>query len=272
MLIYLTSSFLPFQEREEYRRLPGLNQFGFMDELKSVWPKAAKLLVIAADPDDAEATDFHVRELKDVLELGGFDLKELYIADHRNEKPMGERIAWADVIYLAGGHAPSQLRFLREIGFANALASFDGILIGLSAGSVNMADEVYLMPEFAEEAVDPGFVRFQKGLGLTALNIVPHRDYMKSLVIHGLRMVEDILLPDSYGHRFYMISDGSYFRIIDGMTEFFGEGEILSDGQMDPLLPGVLLPVSSAIGAGAWQAVARDGFECVFRIDTKTKK
>jgi len=45
-----------------------------------------------------------------------------------------------DVVILAGGHAPTQNAFFHKIKLKELLKIFDGIVIGISAGTMNCAD------------------------------------------------------------------------------------------------------------------------------------
>ena len=67
---------------------------------------------------------------------------------------------------------------------------------GISAGSMNMAQTVYAQPEEPGEGIDPDYVRFFPGLDLTEVNVLPHYQKVKNDTVDGLRLFEDITLPD----------------------------------------------------------------------------
>lgn len=117
---------------------------------------------------------------------------------------------------------------------------FDGIFIALSAGTINAAEQVYLIPELPGESVDPEFVRFTDGLGLTGINVLPHSQYEETVVLDGRKLVSEIIAPDSYGRAIYLIPDGSYFIINNGITEFFGEGKVMENGVTRSLHSGII--------------------------------
>ena len=60
-----------------------------------------------------------------------------------------------EVIILGGGHVLTQNKFFEKIKLTEKIKSFEGIIIGVSAGSMNSADEVYPQPEERREAIDP---------------------------------------------------------------------------------------------------------------------
>ncbi len=272
MVAFLTSSFIVYQNRKEYKAAPLINENGFEDRLREYWKKPARFVLFASNPEDAEENDFKARELRDSFSLSGFELEELRIVDRRNETPLQELLAWADVLYLAGGHAPTQNAYMRECGLKEKLNSFDGILLGLSAGSLNAADEAYMLPEFPGEAADPKFARTEAGLGLTKLHIVPHRDYFIDKKLDGLRFMEDILLPASMERTLYLISDGSYFLIRDGRTEFYGRGEIVEKGISRPLMQGEISGSDEVVDRPTWETLLQHGYDCVFDISPKDQR
>jgi dipeptidase E len=117
---------------------------------------------------------------------------------------------------LSGGHVPTQNRFFEKIRLRDLLKSCEGVVLGISAGSMNSADEVYAQPEEEGEAVDPAYRRFLPGLGLTKTNLLPHYQENKDDVLDGRRIYADIACPDSMGRTFYAIPDGSYLLIDAG--------------------------------------------------------
>ena len=54
---------------------------------------------------------------------------------------------------------------------------------------------------------------------------------IKDDVLDDLRVFEDIAYPDSYGHEFYALNDGSYIMREDGKTTLYGEAYMIKDGQ-----------------------------------------
>ncbi len=56
--------------------------------------------------------------------------------------------------------------FNNDQNLAERIKSFEGIIIGISAGTMNSAKEVYAQPELEGEAIDPNYKRFIKGLNL----------------------------------------------------------------------------------------------------------
>lgn len=259
MVSFLTSSFIEYQPMEEYTPKPIIEANEFGDNLRKYWKDDAKFLVFASNPVDSEVNDHITKEIKAAFLLAGFSIGEIKVFDLRNVKKyqelhnceeecaarsvLKEAMEWADVFFLAGGHAPTENAFMKKCGLKDCLHNeniFDGIFIGLSAGSVNAAEQVYLIPELPGESIDPQFIRDTDGLGITDINLVPHLQYEENVILDGRKLIDDIVSEDSFRRSIYLIPDGSYFMIRNGITEFFGEGYILEDGVKRPLHAGII--------------------------------
>ena len=266
MILYLTSSFIPYQEPGSCEKVKPEDDYGFFEDLKKEWPESANILYIPCDPTNKEDNAEQKKRMMDSLELSGISLNEVRILEEKDRKYVADSIAWSNVIYLAGGHAPTQLAFMKRIGLKEALLGYEGIVIGLSSGSVNSAFYVYLMPELDGEAKDPNFVRFSDGLDLTNIQMIPHRDAMRKKSIDGMNFIEDIVIPDSIGSRFYLISDGSYFKVKNGKTIFKGEGEIIEDGVIHPLKQGPIVPYMGYVEPPVIRKILSDGYDMVVTV------
>ena len=208
---------------------------GFIDELRRCLPEPLRALDICSHPDAWEITDFYAGLTRGYFENAGFSVERYLILDSRTEDRATELIQSSNLIILDGGHVPTQNRFFRRIGLRELLKGYDGVVVGISAGSMNAADLVYAQPEEAGEAVDPAYERFLPGLGLTKVNLLPHYNRVRDDVLDGLRLFEDITYPDSQGRTFYAIPDGSYLFIEGGRAELRGETYRIRDGHMEQI-------------------------------------
>ena len=204
----------------------------FISELRRHFPKKCRGLFICSDPDDPESTDFYAGVAKKGFEEAGFHFRKYSVLDGRNEKRTQSLVNNSDLIILAGGHVPTQNRFFRRIGLREALKEYPGVIIGISAGSMNGADTVYAQPEREGEAADPEYQKFLTGLGLTKTMILPHYQEVKDDILDGMRLFEEITLPDSMGRTFFALPDGSYLMIEDGREKIRGEAYMVRNGTM----------------------------------------
>ena len=192
-----------------------------------------RVLLISAAPDDRGFTDSVRKGMSDCIHASGIGTEKIVMLDRRNAAKAPELVRWADWIILCGGHVPTQNRFIHEIGLKELMKSFDGVVMGCSAGSMNCADHVYSHPELPGEARDPQYKRWLRGLGLTDINLIPHFEQVRYALVDGLRLFEDVAFPDSWGHRFYTFRDGGYVIQKKGRpAELRGEAYEITRGAM----------------------------------------
>ena len=202
----------------------------FADELRMRFPNPCRALDICSDPDGWDKTDFYASLTKEMFEKAGLPFESFCTLDSRNEKWAAELVRESNLLILSGGHVPTQNRFFHKIHLHDILKTFEGIVIGISAGSMNSAREVYSQPEEEGEAIDPEYKRFLTGLNLTNTNLLPHYQAVRDAVLDGLRVFEDIACPDSKGKTFYAIPDGSYLYKDEYTEELRGEAYRIRDG------------------------------------------
>ena len=203
---------------------------GLLDNLKSIWITDANVLIICADPSDYEKNDSVYDCLKESLPMSGLSISHIDKCDDRNPSAV-ESLARIDVLILAGGHVPTQNRFMDQLCLRERLKDYHGIVVAWSAGSMNCADTVYAGPELEGEAIDPLYERWIIGLGLTDINIFPHFQSLKDDYLDGLRLIEDITYADSVGHEILALNDGSYIMLEDGKATLYGEAYMIKDRQ-----------------------------------------
>lgn len=196
---------------------------GFIKTLHRYVPRGARYLFISASPFDFKQSEWAAWSMKASLESCGLEFGESAILDARTGQYAAEFIQHSNFILLGGGHVPTQNHFIMMLGLRKLLKNYNGVVMGISAGSMNCADLVYLQPEEPGESIDPSFVRFAPGLGLTQTNILPHYQTVKDNILDGKRLYEDITFADSFGHRFYAMVDGSYLIRKNGKEYVHGD-------------------------------------------------
>jgi CRISPR-associated endonuclease/helicase Cas3 len=97
---------------------------------------------------------------------------------------------------------------------------------------MNCADVVYAQPELDGEAIDSKYQRYLDGLHLTKINVLPHFQDLKDLSVDGLRVLEDISLPDSKIRPFYTLVDGAFIFVDDNKAILYGEAYWVKGGNI----------------------------------------
>ena len=241
MNVFITSS--PYLDGADRAILNPENQF--LTRLREALPEFPRALFVAADPERHDLTCSFGMDTAVAFCQAGIPFSAFRVLDGTNADDAAALVADSDLIVLSGGHVPTQNAFFQEIGLREILEDFDGTVMGISAGSMNLADTVYVQPEEEGEGVDPDFERFAPGLGLTDINILPHYQKVKDNILDGQRLYEDITYPDSVGQLFFLLPDGSYIYQDEESLLLFGEGWCLHDGILERLtLPGETLDLA----------------------------
>ena len=234
MECFLTSSpsGCPFDPGPAVPVLDEANGLGV--RLRAAWPATPpRGLLLTAFPEN-DAVNAQMRDsFVQCLANAGLPLAGMTVCSARNAADFPALLAQSGFVMLGGGHVPTQNRFFAALGAAEALRGFDGVLLGISAGTMNAARLVYAQPEEPGEAADPAFARWLPGLGLTETCVLPHFEKTRDWAVDGLRLVEDIALPDSRVHPLYALPDGSYLHIAGGRETLYGEAWRLAGGRME---------------------------------------
>lgn len=230
MILFLTSS--PYLYQHDPATLNPDNEF--VERLRLTLPRRPKTLFVASDPQTHERLLDFIHAAKDAFGRAGLPLGRCTPLDARNARWAYRLVAESEFIVLCGGHVPTQNAFFRQIHLSRLMKKFEGVVMGISAGTMNSSVTVYAQPEEEGES-GPDFPRFLKGLGLADINILPHYQQVKDYELDGQRLYEDITYADSMGHEFFVFPDGTYYFQDDEESVILGEAWRLADGQMEKL-------------------------------------
>lgn len=233
MRIFLTSSPCSPYIQEDGTVLYGYSEEnGFLKRLAEGWNPRNRCLMISSDPCDFQRNDRMKKEFQEFFRLGGIPVADFVMCDERNSQEVSRLLKQCEIVILSGGHVPTQNEFFNRIHLREEIRAFNGIVMGISAGTMNSADVVYAQPELEGESVDPEYKKFLTGLGLTGLQILPHYQEVKDHMLDGRRLMEDITYGDSMGREFLVLVDGSYVLIENGKTVLYGEAYVIKDGNL----------------------------------------
>ena len=169
-----------------------------------------------------EKTDKYFHFFLNMFENAGIHFGEAYVIDGRMRAGEAQkRLAEADVVWLSGGDTPTQFRYFKEYGLDTVIKQHDGIIIGMSAGSINMAKTsicTLSCGHFKQEIYD--------GLACVDISVEPH-------FIRG--EVSDELLDLSNQYTIYGLCDDSFIVCSGETIEFYGEIYKLSRGNIERL-------------------------------------
>ena len=226
MIKFITSDIGASKTVDAVRTVSKLdNTNHFIENLQKYITEGENFVFVVSDPNAYEISDTYAKLTFDSFNMSGFNFKNLQILDSRTDGNLEDIIKNASIVFLAGGNTLTQMNYFNKINLSSVLKKYTEIIIGQSAGALNLAGEVYCSPETGEEINEK---RYFKGLGLTKINVEPH--FKNSPNFENQNILNKIRLKDSKKMPFIAITDGSYI-IDDGKNQtLFGEGYLFSKG------------------------------------------
>jgi peptidase E len=138
---------------------------------------------------------------------------QVHIIDDRITKEKAvQYIEKADIIWLAGGDTLKQIAYIKEYNLIMDLQNRDGITIGMSAGSMNMAKRVVLAKDIDDNIPE---LSIYDGIGLVDINVEPHLDSASEE--HMKEIYEASKYTTIYG-----IYDNSFIKIVNDTMDIYG--------------------------------------------------
>lgn len=167
-----------------------------------------------------EKTDKYFHFFLNMFEEADIHFEEAYVIDGRMSADEAQkRVAEADVIWLSGGDTPTQFGYFQKYSLDTVIKQHDGIIIGMSAGSINMAKTsicTLSCGHFKQEIYN--------GLACVDISVEPH------LIRNE---VSDELIDLSKKYTIYGLCDESFIVCSGETIEFYGEIYILSQGNIE---------------------------------------
>lgn len=121
------------------------------------------IIMIPSDPSGKDITKKYGDEIIRDFDLIGITFETVkYIFDMNDIFSKDFSIHNYSVIFLMGGRTKCQNKFLKSIDFLNLISDFQGVLVGQSAGALNLCKAAFLSPD-CNDVLD---VEFIDGLNL----------------------------------------------------------------------------------------------------------
>lgn len=183
------------------------------------------LLFIASCPHSHEKTDSYKEGITLWFRNIGIEFENVDVLDDRKtETECLELISNAAAVFLMGGTTILQFEFLQKNNLVSALKQFDGVIMGLSAGAINMA-----VNSFYSTDKDCGRTHIYKGIGLADVSIDPH------FVMENKELLDNDILPFSDMIDIYAMCDDSAILVRNDKRQFFGSIYLVSKGKTEKL-------------------------------------
>ena len=200
---------------------------GFQGEIaevmKKTFTKRRQFAFIASEFENLhEKTDRYFQIfLKMFCEIGICFEKSCVVDGRMDKKSARDTVRSADVVWLSGGDTPTEYHYLQKYGLVDVIRDHPGVVIGMSAGSINLARTVIC-------TVSCGHAKQEiyEGIGRTDFTVEPH---------FHIEQVSKELLELSKKHIIYGLCDNSMILCNDEGSEFFGEIYRLGNGKAEPV-------------------------------------
>lgn len=218
-----------YKEDNKNIAIPFDNTNGIVDQIKENLKNTNTILFICSDPNKKYKTIEYSKLLFESLKLSGITFNNYLVLDSINLEKISEYIENADMIFLSGGDTYIQNEYFSKLKLKDKLISYDGLVIGQSAGALNMSEDVFNSPEEMEDSEPIYF----KGLGLTDINIEPHFTFNSNEFDEAQKYQRKCIITESYKRNIYGQCDGSHIFIDENNNAIiYGETYILKNGEI----------------------------------------
>ena len=237
MATILASRLSYYVENEEGNKtaIPLVDINGIKNQIDKHVKNKKRLVWVANNPDNFEGNDSRSRIMFESFNLtwGKEFFSEKIVLDHRNSLKAKQILQNADVIILCGGKCLCQMNFFNEINLKSILKKCQGLVICISAGTMNLCKTFFNFPEEKSDLDEP---RWFEGMGFCNDVIIPHFDgetLSYQIPCEEIDVVNDFVLPASHQKDFVGLPNGSYILLDEnGSKNFFGTIYKISKGKV----------------------------------------
>lgn len=198
---------------------------GFSGEIAELFQKKItqrdRFVFVASEFEkNHKKTDNYFRFFLNMFEKKGIHFKEARVVDGRMTAEQAQAtVKAADVVWLAGGNTTAEFAYFQKYGLIDVIKNHNGVVIGMSAGSINLADIAICT---SDEYHD--YQQIYQGIGCVQISVEPH------FVLSGL---SDELLDLSERYIIYGLCDESVIVCEGDDIEFYGEIYKIEKGKVE---------------------------------------
>ena len=112
-------------------------------ELQKILTERRSLVFISAWPDRYKQNDDDSTGMHQMFALRNMPFSHFSVIDERTGSGIAQKkIETASCLFLMGGNATMQMDFIHRKGIFEKIKAFEGVILGVSAGSMNMGNPV----------------------------------------------------------------------------------------------------------------------------------
>lgn len=227
MIKILTSSFNNYYVLDNKKIAQQVdNKNNIVECIKDNLKDNQTMLFIPSDINDKEKTNMYSSILFESFKLSGILFEEFIVLDDISKTK--EYVDKASLIFLSGGDTYIQNKLFSKMNLKQCLKNYNGLIIGQSAGTINMATKAYNSPEEMEQSEPILF----NGLGLVNINVEPHFIYNEDEFNEAELYQREDIIYNSYERKIYGQCDGSHIVIDDNNIKVYGETYLIHNGSI----------------------------------------
>ena len=130
---------------------------------------------VSCEFDDYEGNDHFANKLIRLFKEKEYEFDNTYVIDDRlSNEEMVNCINDSSIVFMLGGDTLEQIKNINKYNLKECITSNNKIVIGMSAGSINMAKKVVLAKDPDDNIPE---LSIYEGLGITDINIEPHCEF-----------------------------------------------------------------------------------------------
>ncbi len=226
MILFLASN-IGGVKKENGKKYPVriFEKNSFLNNLKKNLTNTKKFVLVASDPDNYDKNDLFLKMDIEALKLSDLYFDEYLVLDQRNTWDIENVLKDASLIFLSGGNTLIQNKFFNSINLKKYIND-NSVVIGISAGSINSAKDVYNSPESEEDLNNSSYLH---GLELTNINIEPHFS-LSNLNDDSKKIQMKAILSESNKRILYGLTDGAYIIKTSSKCMLYGESYKIQNG------------------------------------------
>ena len=193
-----------------------------VEMLRRVIKKRNRFAIIASYFESYELTDKFANIFYNKFVEAGLGFEQMAVVDGRMSYDEAQKtVQEADMVWISGGDTPTEFRSICEYGLDKVLREHKGVLMGVSAGTLNLGKTV-LCPK------SNGYDHEQiyEGLGCVDITVFSH---------YNMGEIAEDKLKLSNTYDFYYMTDDSYILCAGDKKEFYGNIYYISKGQKEAI-------------------------------------
>ncbi|WP_160358349.1 Type 1 glutamine amidotransferase-like domain-containing protein [Clostridium chromiireducens] len=197
---------------------------GFPDDfnrlLKTYINTGMNFVFVASEFENIyEKTDWYCNHFLKMFSDCGIIFSSAKVIDGRISKQTAQDLVrTADVLWLAGGDTPTQFAYLKSYGLIPYILEQKGVIIGMSAGSINMTKTAVCTLTCEHDEL-----KIYEALGLVEFSVEPHFD--KNNITEEL-----LVLSEKYP--LYGICDNGAIICSEDNSLYIGDVFLIDKGQV----------------------------------------